>query len=76
VENKDKITVFHLPTYSPEKNPDEYLNCHLKQGLTAKPSPKNVSKLEENIKSHMEMLVENPSRVAKYFKHPDIQYAA
>lgn len=75
-EIKDKIAVFHLPAYSPEKNPDEYLNCDLKQGLSAKPSPKNVSKLEENVKNHMEMLVENPTRVAKYFKHPDIQYAA
>jgi len=73
---KDKIAVFHLPAYSPEKNPDEYLNCDLKQGLSAKPSPKNVSKLEENVKNHMEMLVENPARVAKYFSHPDIQYAA
>ena len=46
-ENKDKIAVFHLLAYSPEKNPDDNLNCHLKQGLSAKPSPKNVSKLVE-----------------------------
>jgi len=25
-ENKDKIAVFHLPAYSPEKNPDDYFN--------------------------------------------------
>jgi hypothetical protein len=65
-----------LPAYSPEKNPDEYLNCDLKQGLSAKPSPKNETKLKENVKDHMEMLVENPDRVIKYFKHKDIQYAA
>jgi hypothetical protein len=75
-EIRGKIAVFHLPSYSPEKNPDDYLNCDLKQGLSAKPSPKNVSKLEENVKNHMEMLMENPDRVAKYFNHPDIKYAA
>lgn len=72
---KDKITIFHLPAYSPEKNSDEYLNCDLKQGLSAKLSPKNASKLEENMKNHKEMLVENRQRVIKHFNHSDIQYA-
>jgi transposase len=27
---KEKIAVFHLPAYSPEKNPEEYLNCDFK----------------------------------------------
>ena len=39
--NKSKIEIFHLPSYSPEKNPDEYLNCDLKYGLSIKPSPRN-----------------------------------
>ena len=30
---ESKIELFYLPSYSPEKNPDEYLNCDLKQGL-------------------------------------------
>lgn len=75
-EVKDKIAIFYLPAYSPEKNPDEYLNCDLKQGLSAKPSPKSEAKLKENLKNHMDMLVQSPDRVIKYFKHPDIQYAA
>jgi transposase len=32
-ENKDQITLFYLPAYSPELNPDEYLNCDLKAGV-------------------------------------------
>ncbi len=74
--NKDKIAVFYLPAYSPEKNPDEYLNCDLKQGLSSKPAPKNADKLNENVENHMKMLQENPQRVVKYFKHKEIQYAA
>jgi len=29
-KHKDKIEVFYLPSYSPELNPDEYLNNSLK----------------------------------------------
>jgi hypothetical protein len=65
-----------LPAYSPEKNPDEYLNCDLKQGLSNKPSPKNQEKLRKNVEDHMNMLDQNPERVKKYFNHKDIQYAA
>lgn len=75
-ENKEKIELFFLPAYSPEKNPDEYLNCDLKQGLSSKPAPKNQEKLKENLENHMLMLVQNPKRVQKYFNHKDIKYAA
>lgn len=76
LENKEKIELFFLPAYSPEKNPDEYLNCDLKQGLSSKPAPKNQEKLKENLENHMVMLVQNPERVKKYFNLKDIQYAA
>lgn len=75
-ENINKIELFFLPAYSPEKNPDEYLNCDLKQGLSAKPAPKNQEKLKENLENHMNMLTQNPERVQKYFNHKDIKYAA
>lgn len=75
-ENQEKIALFHLPSYSPEYNPDEYLNCDLKQGLSDKKSPKNKETLESNVKGHMEMLQNTPNRIMKYFGHESIQYAA
>ena len=75
-EHKDEIKLFYLPSYSPDRNPDEYLNCDLKYGLSEKPAPKTVEKLKENLENHMNMLQENSSRVAKYFRHPSIKYAA
>ena len=75
-ENKDKLELFFLPSYSPELNPDEYLNCDLKYGLAQKIAPKNENQLRDNVKSHMKMLQKNPDRVKKYFKHKSIQYAA
>lgn len=35
-KNKRTIELFFLPSYSPEKNPDEYLNCDLKVGISQK----------------------------------------
>lgn len=75
-EVKDKIELFFLPSYSPERNPDEYLNCDLKQGMSNRKSPKNQKKLEENVRDHMNMLKSNQGRVKKYFKHKSIKYAA
>ncbi|MEX2410668.1 MAG: IS630 family transposase [Candidatus Paceibacterota bacterium] len=75
-KNKEKIELFFLPSYSPEKNPDEYLNCDLKYGMSEKPAPKNEEQLKSNVEDHLNMLKENNERVKKYFKHKEIQYAA
>lgn len=75
-EHKDNIELYYLPSYSPEKNPDEYLNCDLKYGLSEKTAPKTVEKLKENLENHMNMLQENNERVKSYFRHKDIRYAA
>ena len=75
-ENKLKIEVFYLPSYSPERNPDEYLNCDLKQGMSAIPSPRSQNILEKSVENHMLMLQQKSDRVVKYFKHESIKYAA
>ena len=75
-ENKSSIELFFLPSYSPEKNPDEYLNCDLKYGLSEKPAPKTEQQLKQNVENHMVMLQNNNQRVIKYFHHKDIKYAA
>jgi len=75
-ENKKSIELFFLPPYSPEKNPDEYLNCDLKYGLSEKTAPKNEKQLKRNVEKHMEMLQDNNQRIIKYFNHKEIKYAA
>jgi transposase len=75
-EINPKLELFFLPAYSPELNPDEYLNCDLKQGLSAKPAPKTIEELHKNVENHMTMLQQNPERVKKYFEIEEIDYAA
>ena len=40
-EHEEEIEVFYLPAYSPELNPDEYLNCDLKAGVHSGPPARN-----------------------------------
>lgn len=74
-EQKGKIEVFYLPAYSPELNPDEYLNCDLKAGVHSKPPARDTKGLRKKVISHMRKLQKMPSRIKKYFKHPKIAYA-
>lgn len=74
--HEDEIEVFHLPSYSPELNPDEYLNCDLKTGIRSSSPARNQKDLKVKVLGHLRMLQKKPSRVEKYFKHPAIQYAA
>lgn len=74
--HKSMIEAFYLPAYSPELNPDEYLNCDLKKGVHSGKPARNKDQLKEKTRAHMRMLQRKPSRVRKYFKHKKIKYAA
>jgi len=75
-ENSEQIELFFLPSYSPELNPDEYLNCDLKDGVHSSAPARTKEQLHKKAVSHLRMLQKRPGRVAKYFKHPKIAYAA
>ena len=74
-KHKEKIEVFHLPAYSPELNPDEYLNCDLKVGVHSGKSARNKGQLKQKAISHLRKLQKLPGRIRNYFKHPKIAYA-
>jgi transposase len=75
-DHRAQIEVFYLPSYSPELNPDEYLNCDLKVGVHTGVPATSKSELARKAIGHLRMLQKRPARVAKYFKHPKIAYAA
>ena len=71
VENhKDEIALFFLPPYSPEYNPDEYLNNDLKQGIGTQAMVQDVRELEDNTAAFMGRISEKPDHVKSYFDHP------
>ena len=75
-EHQEKIKLFYLPAYSPDLNPDEYLNNDFKRNVNQEKIPVNKKELTANTENFMKMLSDNPTRVANYFKHEKIAYAA
>jgi len=75
-EHENEIELFFLPSYSPELNPDEYLNCDLKDGVHSGVPARTKVELKQKAISHLRKLQKLPGRVKKYFKHPKIAYAA
>ena len=75
-DKKDKIEVFYLPKYAPERNPDEYLNCDVKGNINVDGLPKDRDELKAKLHRFMQRLAKLPKRIASYFKHKLIHYAA
>lgn len=75
-DNKDQIEVFYLPSYSPELNPDEYLNGDLKQSIRSGLPARSEKGLMKKTRSFMRKLQNRPKHVRNYFRHHKIAYAA
>lgn len=75
-QRMEKIEVFFLPSYSPELNPDEYLNCDVTVNANSKLTPRTKEPRKQNLRSHMQMLQKTPARVKSYFQNKHINYAA
>jgi transposase len=75
-QHRDRIELIFLPKYSPELNPDEYLNCDLKANLNEEGLPHNRGELKSRLSRFMHKLGKLSTRVKSYFQHPHLQYAA
>jgi len=75
-ENKEQIAAFFLPSYSPELNPDEYLNGDLKHNIRSGLPARSEKALIKKTRSFMRKLQNRPKHVQNYFRHPKIAYAA
>lgn len=75
-ENKEKIEVFFIPPYSPELNPQEYLNQDLKTNIIGKKRAINKEQLKDNINQFMNKRKQDKPQVKKYFHHKHVRYAS
>ncbi len=75
-KHRDRIEIFFLPPYSPEYNPDEYLNGDLKHRVRSGLPARSTDDLEKKTRSFMKTLQKRPHHVRNYFKHPLVKYAA
>lgn len=75
-ENKDRIEVFFLPPYSPELNPQEYVNQDVKTNVIGKKRPINKAQMKNNVNEFMTKRKNNKKQVQKYFHEKHVKYAA
>ncbi len=59
-EHRKQIEVFDLPPYSPELDPDEYLNCDLKMGVHTGVPATSKSELVRKALGRLRMLQKRP----------------
>jgi len=74
--HQSQIEVYYLPYYSPELNPDEYLNGALKEKVHRGLRARHIKGLTYKVRSFMCKLLRRPRNVMNFFKHPKVQYAA
>jgi transposase len=75
-QHKEKIELFFLPPYSPQHNPDEYLNGNLKRELAKKGYSKNRDELESKARGIMKKFQLNPEHIKSFFLSDKVKYAS
>lgn len=73
-KHKDRIKLFFLPPYSPELNPDEYLNNALKNDVHSGMNPRTKHDLNTKTQSFMRRLQHNPEKIKSFFEHKNVMY--
>ncbi len=74
--NKERIEVFFLPPYSPELNPQEYVNQDVKTNVIGKKRPINKAQMRNNVEEFMNKRKNDKRQVQKYFHVSHVRYAA
>jgi len=74
--HKDRIELYFLPAYSPQINPDEYLNNNLKCEMSKRGYAKTLDELEDKAHSTMKAFQADEAHIANFFKNKNVKYAA
>lgn len=74
--NRRRIRMFFLPEYSPELNPDEYLNNDVKSNAVGRQRPADQSEMIAQVRSYLRQTQGRPEIVQSYFNQEDVAYAA
>lgn len=75
-EHRAQIAVHHLPSYSPELNPDERLNRSLKSKLGQLPAAKDERSLHRQTLGQLRSCHKQPDLIRGFFTSATTRYAA
>lgn len=74
--NAERIRQFLLPAYSPELNPDEYLNHDVKSDAVGRRRAHDLGELVDNVRGYLRGTQRRPQIVRNYFHAEPVRYAA
>ena len=75
-KEEDLFVLEYLPSYSPELNPDEYLNRDVKAGLSERSLPTDSLAVTDAVVKHLTGRKRNPEKVRNLFKKAEVRYTA
>ncbi len=75
-ERREVIAVYHLPSYSPDINPDERLSHSLKSELSYLPAAKDKRTLQKQIIGSLRFCQKQPEHVGSFFTSSSTRHAA
>lgn len=75
-EHRGEVKLCYLPGYSPELNPDEYLNQDVKLNAVGKRRSITQAEMLMNVRGYLRSTQRQPGVVVKYFCVKPIRYAA
>ena len=68
--------LFHLPPYSPDRNPGELVWKHLKAGPVGRMAVTSKDDFKAKVRSSMRQLQNNPEKISSVHQKPSLGYAA
>ena len=75
-KNEQRLRLVILPPYSPELNPDEFLNNDMKSNAGGRLRAKNHNEMMENLPFRLRQTQRYPVIIKSYFQAPSVKYAA
>jgi transposase len=71
-----QVELFFLPGYSPDLNPDEFLNQDVKSNALGRQRPATRSEMIDGVRSYLRSTQRRPAIVRSYFQAESVRYAA
>jgi len=73
---RQQLRVYFLPGYSPELNPDEYLNQDVKANAVGRTRPLDRKEMIGNVRAYLRSTQTHRSLVKRYFQAEHVRYAS
>jgi len=71
-----RLELFFLPGYSPDLNPDEFLNQDVKSNALGRQRPATRAEMIDGVRSYLRSTQRQPAIVKSYFHAESVHYAA